>query len=316
MNFEEFLKKEERSYKVEKEILTNFSKILKSDISLNNIQDTLDKNGFNGVYILKPDKFSFIPHLGDSIGLYDKIAKVIILNENEYLIDKKVGVHEMGHAYLDGRCESQIIYGTKELSYGKGLEEGAVTLLSCTSDIRRINNIDPFVYAYQSRLFQQLDVLYKYSELRKYDNLLIHLFKEPETFIPLIKNIYENLCKINCAEYEYLTILRSAFAMIEGADLLIDCDDKNIYSLLNCINAIYLNISDSKIRMGQKNNPLFVNAEQFKQTREDIFLEKLFNVKDGYYNRQFTNLNSSIVLLNEKFEQYDEESKIKTNRIY
>ena len=311
MKFEEVLKKDERNYKIEKEILTNFSNILRSSISINNIQDTLEKNGFNGVYILEPERILLLGQKVDFIGLYDKISKVIILNKNEYLNDNKVGVHEMGHAYLDGRSESNIIYCDRELSYGKGLEEGAVTLLSCASNVKEIDKVDPFVYAYQTRLFQQLDVLYKYSEFKNYDNLLIHLFVEPKRFIPLIKDIYENLYKKSYLDYDRSIILTSAFAMIVGNDLLIDCDDREVYKLLNYINAIYLSVVDKDVRMGIKNNSLFLNVNHFKETTEEIFLEKIFGFSDGFFQRQLSNLNSTMVLLNERLEQYDEEGKIK-----
>lgn len=311
MKFEEVLKKDERNYKIEKEILTNFSNILRSSISINNIQDTLEKNGFNGVYILEPERILLLGQKVDFIGLYDKISKVIILNKNEYLNDNKVGVHEMGHAYLDGRSESNIIYCDRELSYGKGLEEGAVTLLSCASNVKEIDKVDPFVYAYQTRLFQQLDVLYKYSEFKNYDNLLIHLFVEPKRFIPLIKDIYENLYKKSYLDYDRSIILTSAFAMIVGNDLLIDCDDREVYKLLNYINAIYLSVVDKDVRMGIKNNPLFPNVNHFKETTEEVFLEKIFGFSDGFFQRQLSNLNSTMVLLNERLEQYDEEGKIK-----
>jgi len=311
MEVKEIIEMEKRDYVEEKRILTKFSQILKSYISEDNIKRTLNNNGFNGVYLSDSKLFSLY-NGEEASGIYDEEEKVIILNKEEYFNDKKMGIHEMCHAYLDGKMEKSIKFNEDKMTYGKGLEEGAATLLSCTSNVKNISKLNPFVYAYQSRLFQQLDVLYKYSDLKNYDNLLIHLLREPKNFIPLIGDIYENIYKTNYPDCDNFTILRSAFVMVAGTDLLTDCDDVSIYSLLNCINSIYLNVADPKMRRNEKIHPWFVNDKQLKQTSEDIFLEKLFGVNDGYYNRQLTNLNSSIVLLNEKFEQYDYEGKIKT----
>ena len=311
MDINEIIETEKRDYKEEKRILTNFSQILKSSISEDSIKSTLEQNGFNGLYLIDSKLFSLL-HKEDALGLYSEVEKIIVLNKEAYFNDKKMGIHEIFHAYLDGKAESRIEYNDRPLVYGKGLEEGAATLLSCTSNVKNISKIDPYVYVYQSKLFQQLDALYKYSDLRTYDNLLIHMLKEPKKFIPLIKDIYKNILKTNCPECDDLTILRSSFFMVGGVDLLNDVDDPSVYGLLSFINSIYLNVADRDIRRDRKQHPLFMNDERLKQTREDIFMEEIFGVNDGYYNRQINNLNSSLVLLGEIYEKYDDEGKIKT----
>lgn len=304
MEAKDIIKKYKRDYNIEKKILCDFSEVLKNYISFKNIQNTLYQNGFNGIYLLEKKAFSRFRNSNKIMGLYDEIEKVIIMNKDEYLYDERIAIHEMGHAFLDCKSQRKIEIDGKNIKYGVGLEEGAVTLLMCTSNVNDISEINKYAYLQQSRLFQQLNALYNYSNVKEYDNLLIHLLLKPDKFIPLVRDIYEDIFKTNYPDFNCSLSTKSAHSIICGTDTLIDYQNDNLYGLLKYINALYLNVADSDVRNG-KETSLFIKSKDFNMTREEILLSQIFNKDYSYVQRQQSNLDVAIRLVNEELEECD-----------
>lgn len=309
MQVEEIIKSQTRDYSEEKSIIEQFSSILKPYISLEKIKKRLEINGFNGVYILDKNLYNSIDRTQNTVGLYCHEEKVIIINKESYYLDKSIGIHEIGHAFLESENERKIEIDGVPILYGKGLEEGAMAILQSNKSIRNIQNINPSIYPFQSILFQQLNVLYKYSDVDGYENLLVHLFMNPKTFLSTIRDIYENIYINKLSQSNINLASKSAFAMVTGTDVLIDCSNPELYNWLNYINSLYLNVSDEQIRNGKKNDKLFLTSKDFAKTREEILFSAIFNLDIGYLERQTQNLNSALILINEILENIGNEKE-------
>lgn len=280
-----------RNYEEEKKILKNFSSILKSYISKSEILDRLDKNDFQGVYILGDKEFSELEESKFVLGRYDEDTKSIVLRANAYYNDETIGIHEMGHAFLNGRNRVELPFDIRNVVYGNGLEEGAVTLLSFTKRVTDISKVNKYVYFDVSRLFQQLNELYQYTSIKKYPNLLIHMFKEPEGFIKLVNEMYLDILD-NRHSFDSSLISKSAFHMIQGADTLIETKgDDIIFCYLQLINSLYLSIADKNICNGRTTNPLFLKTELFNTTDEEKLLQYIFGEDSPYLKRYESILN-------------------------
>lgn len=314
MLIENVVKKNNRDYEEEKNILLEFSQILKPYISLESIQKKLETNGFKGVYILNDHLFKMVSSSENTLGIYSGENKAIILNRKDYIKNKSIGIHEMGHAYLDGSSSKEITLDDSIIIYGNGLEEAAMAIFQCNLDIKNINKQFCNIYPYPSILFKQLDILYKNSNCQKYDNLLIHLFMEPETLIPLIRNIYEDIYtrKMSCLDEELIT--KSAFYMISGIDTLVGYNDKLLYSLLCCMNSIYLNFINTDVEK-KEYNEIFFNLNDFRKTKEEILLFKIFNSDINYMKRLELNLKNILSSMTERLEKFDNEENSKTKII-
>lgn len=83
MLIENVVKKNNRDYEEEKNILLEFSQILKPYISLESIQKKLETNGFKGVYILNDHLFKMVSSSENTLGIYSGENKAIILNRKK-----------------------------------------------------------------------------------------------------------------------------------------------------------------------------------------------------------------------------------------
>ena len=323
MGMTELTKYFKRDRNAEKEILDKFSDILKKHFTREEIEQTLLENGFNGVYLLdekqietlnelldEDEKNQLLDELSKLYGQYHTEQKVIIMHKDAYMSNKTIGIHEMGHAFLDSKNEAIIEVNGTKIRYGIGLEEGAVTSLMVTDDIANITNYTPDVYPEQTILFQQLNVLYGYSRLKKYPNLLIHMFKEPENFMVLIREIYTDIYEQNYETMDIPVITKSAFDIIVGADTLINDNEQNekLMKTMQGINSVYLYMADEKIRCGKRKNALFLPFRELQKTSEEILLETIFGDESSYMER-ISNLLEDLVI---GFQDTIEKSKTKT----
>lgn len=323
MGLDEAIKYFKRDKVVEKEILDKFSDVLKKHFTREEIEQTLLENGFKGVYLLdeqqidtlsslldEEEKNELLDELSELFGKYHLEQKVIIMHKDEYMANKTIGIHEMGHAFLDSKNEAIIKVDGTKIRYGIGLEEGAVTSLMVTDDIEDISSYSRNVYPEQTILFQQLNVLYGYSRLKKYPNLLIHMFKEPENFMVLIREIYTDIYEQNYETMDIPVITKSAFDIIVGADTLtIDkVSNEKLIKTMQGINSVYLYMADKKIRNKESENPLFLPFRELQKTAEEILLEKIFGDESSYMER-LSDLLEDLVL---GFQETIEKCKTKT----
>jgi len=287
----DIIKDSNRNYIEEKEILRNFKSIVKSQIGAKEVNRVLEENGFQGIYIVDKDIYRQVAPSLDSIGFYDSKLRVILLDEAGYYKDKIIGIHEVAHAYLNGKSNSKIIIDSSELFYGNGLEEGAASLLMSTNNINKIENCYPNSYPLQSRLFQQASVLYQNSDVRCYKNLLVHLFKEPDKFISVLNDVYVYLAKDKLNSTDSLLGTRSAYVLMQTADILtfLKTDNRMLYELVYLLNSLYLTVSDSGFYLGNWDNKLFNIIRQFKMSNEEKLLYALFEDKSAYFSRQDEN---------------------------
>lgn len=310
MLVEQVVKKQKRNYNVEKELLLNLAKFLNPYISLEDIKKRLKKNGFKGVYIV--DEFDSVETQPNVLGIYSDNDKAIVLKREEYNKDKTIGTHEMGHAFLNGRNIKNIIFDNRLIGYGYGLEEGAMAFLQYSSSIKDINEVNSKVYAFQCNLFKQLSVLYSYSKSKKYENLLIHLFMEPETFIPLISNIYEDIYTEKFKNSENSLSIKSAFNLISGTDALLEYNDTDLYLLLSYINTIYLYMANKNADKENSYKKIFINFDDIKMREEEIILLKIFNSDINYMKRLEIQLKATLCVISNLLDNFDNK---KTNDV-
>lgn len=303
MLVEQVVKKQKRNYNVENETLLSLSKFLNPYISLEDIKKRLKENNFNGVYII--DEFDSIEEEPNVLGVYSDNDKAIVLKKEEYYKDKTIGIHEMGHAFLNGRNIKNIIFDNKLIGYGYGLEEGAMAFLQYSSSIKDINEVNSKVYTFQCNLFKQLSVLYSYSKSKKYENLLIHLFMEPETFIPLISNIYEDIYTEKFKNSENSLSIKSAFNLIAGTDALLEYNDTDLYLLLSYINTIYLYMANKNAVNENSYKKIFINFDDIKMREEEIILLKIFNSDINYMKRLEIQLKATLCVISNLLDNFD-----------
>lgn len=311
MEIGDLIKQNFRNYEEEKKVLENFKFLFKGIISSKHIDNTLKDNGFNGMYIVNNDIFSQLTSNKNTMGFYNLEHQIIILNEVFYKRYEFIGLHELGHAYLNGRILKELNIDNEKISYGYGIEEGAVSLLMSLNNIKDLDKCNSMFYKCQSKFFQQINVLYKHSDVRSYENLLIHLFKEPTTFISLIEDIYVSLIKHKFDSY-YGT--RSAYYLIEIADLLTNLgQESNLYNFISNINSLYLAVSDDDIKIGKKENSLFSISNCFRMTMEEKLFYALFHTDRSYYERQIFYLEQLLFEIQEYLEDNIDDKKMSKN---
>ena len=312
MLIKEITENQVRNYEEEKNILINFSNSLKPYISLKGIQKKLEQNGFNGVYILDSNLFHLIEKNLNVTGMYFHDEKIIIIDKESYIKDKSIGIHEMGYAFLDGKNYKEIIFDDNSIIYGIGLEEGAMAILQSNLNLKNMDKCNNNIYPLQTRIFKQLNILYKYSNFKEYENLLVHLFKEPKTFIPLIKNMYEDIYMSKLPNLNAELVTKSAFYMISGTDALLENNDNELYNFLSYINSIYLNIADEKIRNENKSD-IFMKPNSLQKTVIEKYLYAIFNSDMAYLKRLSSNLDIALSEVLERLDCFDVEN-LKDNK--
>ena len=283
MEIKELMEKFDRNINVEKNSIDKMYHSLRPHISKKQITKTLEDNGFNGFYVVPDSTYKSVTDNLMSAGYYNIPNKVVIINEDDYIKLPAIGIHELCHAYLDDKNVKHMEIDGQDLSLGKGLEEGAASILQTINSVSDINKVNPISYQLQSNLFQQLNVLYKYSKIKDTPNLLIFLLKHPEQFLSLIKDIYCDILGSQCCDFDKFIPCRCAHRLITLTDILTEQKsvDKNIYYLANCINSLYLTIADSNIRDGKNVNPLFCVPNEFLINSETRLLLCLFGMSVG-----------------------------------
>ena len=278
----EVISKCQRNYNLEKKTINQMAYVLGNIITKEEIYDRLEKNGFSGLYIVPKTLYDLIGMVEGVEAFYSVTEKIIVINEEYYLKNPSVCIHEICHAYLNDEILRKVTIDNLKVFYGRGLEEGLASIVQNIKKHTYIDTARPLAYAFQARFFQQLNELYKYTQIQEYQDLLIHVFKKPSEFLILVRNIYYDILKNNIDCFDKIVPDRSAQRIVTVADFYTESDtiNRKLYDLINCMNSLYLTMSDSSIYTGTKSNDLFNIPDVYKCSSDIYVLYSLIGKED------------------------------------
>lgn len=292
MEIKELIENIDRNYKVEKNVINEIGNVLSPFINEKDIKKVLEDNGFNGIYIIPEHLYNKVTDNMNADGFYSVIFKTIIIKEKQYFKNKEIVKHELCHAYLDNKIVRKLYLEGTVNFYGSGIEEGIASVFQSVNSYKNIGSVKPQAYNLQASLFQQLNHLYNYTSFNEYPNLLIHLLKEPEYFLTLIKDIYYEILQKNIGEFDKNLPGRSALRLITGADLYIEKKpDRLLYDFIHSMNSLYLTIADEDFLRGESANNLFKISPRFICSAEKLLIYKIFGSMNKIREEQLSNLN-------------------------
>jgi len=313
----EVMEKVNRNYRIEKDTITEMANILNPFITEEDIIKTLETNGFKGVYIIPKELFALVIDDLNTGAFFSIVDKVVFAEEDAYLKDPTIIKHELCHAYLNHRIYRKLNIDGTRIIYGQGIEEGICSVFQTINNLKDINNVRPTVYYFQSRLFQQLNTLYNYTNVNEYPNLLIHALKDPKNFLTLIRNIYFDILKENISSFDSFAAERSAHHLLTTADMFVNLPnlDSTLYDLTHIMNSLYLTIADADIYNGKKKTDLFYIPDSYIFKPEINLLFKLLGIDYEHEKRWLRNLDLIHMKIEDTFcsaeEQNYKDSKIK-----
>ena len=260
-------------------------KLLNPFITDKDISKTLELNGFKGVYIVPHKLFILVVEDLNSEAFFSIVNKVVIVDEDAYLKDPSIVKHELCHAYLNHKIYRKINLDIVSNIYGRGIEEGICSVFQTIDNLDNIGKVRPRAYIFQSRLFQQLNVLYNYTTVKEHPNLLIHALKEPRYFLSLIRDIYYDILKNNISSFDKYVDEISAHLYVDFDNL-----DKILYEYTHIMNSLYLTIADSDIYNGSKTNDLFSVPKGYILKSEQKMLFQILNIDYDHESKWLDNL--------------------------
>ena len=240
---DELIKYGRSSNKLVYKALDKLEDILNGEVTHKQMEIILQKNRFEGLFIV--DSAIFEDNFGEKIeGVY--LDKYVFISE-KYRDKYDVVCHEMVHALIGNKIKP--LGGLEETtSIAKGLEEGIASVVS-----RGIDKKDTS-HQYDRILVKQLNKLYKYCDNKKYSNLVVHAILEPKTIVPLVRDIYLDILKKimgNTKETHDLAY-KSAYNFLVISDELKENKDHNMLILMSKINFLYYALSDRNVLYGEK----------------------------------------------------------------
>lgn len=289
----EVIKDKKRNTNIEKYAINELIKRTDGFIDPSLIKERITKSLYNGVYLVSSEEIIKLNDSKHTKGMYVDDLGLILIDEQWFNRVNDVAVHEIVHAYLNSESKIEILINDKKIGYGMGLEEGAASLVQKVGSISNIDDCQVDSYRYQSHLFKQLNVLYQYSNSKKYKNLLQQLLAEPNQFLSCVFNIYNDILSNTSIERKEAIELsyKCACAIVSATDTMLektDMDYNLIFNIITNINAIYLSLADKSIRDEASNHPLFPSIKDSYISKEERLLSRLFGLEilDGYFNRQ------------------------------
>lgn len=303
------LRENQRSIEVERYALEEFLRKTSNCLEPLEVEETLRKNHYNGIYLISESDLRIVEPKDSVQGLYNNKYRIILLDKEYFYFQRDIAVHEITHAYLNGRNKKKIDIANNPVLYGVGLEEGFASLVQSTATIDNIDNCQVNAYPYQSKLFKQLNVLYDYSDYKKYPNLMHHMLKEPNDFLSALSGIYESILSKILVDSRDISLLslRSASVVVNATDIMLEehCSDKILYQIVNCLNTVYLALADRNMRDGHLQHDLFPALSQIVKSSECRLLSALFGDESDYFKVQIQNLTGLIMAYLDEIEQID-----------
>lgn len=283
-------------------------------ISHDEIKETLRNNGFDGVYVVTPQEFHEVEDDPYAVGLYSHDCRVVLLDGEAYAKQPDIAIHEVIHAYLGRRGCSLVEVDNSKVNYGYGLEEGFAALMQKCDDINDIDNCNVNSYPYQAIIFKQLNVLYQYSDCKKYPSLLHLMLKEPESFLHTLSQIYASILRKFVVNYDFIsmTSMKTAFAAVSSSDAMVSsdgCQSVEMTKIISSFNTIYLALASKNFRDGVEQHKLFPDLHMIAKTAEERLLGTIFNDESNYILKQLSNLNLVMILHTEEMERLNKEDK-------
>ncbi len=253
--------------------IEGISKKLNNVISYEEIENQLKKSGFRGIYVINENLFKKIYIEGNKtddevVGFYNNETKAIIIKNNRCSLD--VIEHELAHALIDGKLNKKIKeYDNEEVYYGKGLEEGIVTIISHMNKEEDLYKIKTNSYPVQTQIVKQINALYETCSDRKYNSIFEKAVAEPENIIPTIPKIYKQVLKNAFKEIKNESFIDELAYRISIDEIsFLDCftDDSNvtknikhIFSNLEVANRLLLMMSNPKKEIKDNYDNIFIN---------------------------------------------------------
>lgn len=271
-------------------------------------------NKYNGLYLFEPEKFYATEDKDYVSGFYNHNSRVIILNKEDFNKWNDIAVHEFVHAYLNRRNQKRVkMYGI-EADYGMGLEEGAASIIQKVDSIKDIDNCEVVSYVAQSFILKQLNILYEYSDYRKYPNLIHHLLQEPKDFLHTIAGTYESIfIKAFGNNSETLDLsFRCAYLNVSITDVMTDdkfIDHSNFCSLASACNSICLALADEDTRDSRIKDESFPQLSKVIKTPEERLLSYIFDNEGTYFEGKKEILKKILILCLEEIEKIKTSSK-------
>ena len=284
-----------------KEALAN---LFGTRLSIEKINQILMKNHFKGIYVANNEEYESITDSGGQYFFADKNESSIIIPEKN--IDKiDILCHEMVHAIINDRIKP-VSKTVNCQSIAMGLEEGICESI-CTAirmDKKIFYGNTKTFYITQTKLVQQLNLLYQYTSNRKYSSLMLYALLEPEKIIPLVRDIYSEILdnqfyaldRMPDIEKENLKY-KTAYSLLLAASL----PEKNFSKeerqkqmnklvIMSCINHLYYSLCNPESYFEEK-DPIILDIfpHKFAPSDYDKFVHVIL---DSEYRAEKTIIKS------------------------
>lgn len=203
------IRNSKRSINLEEKTKQQIASLFGEELPLKRINKILKKNKFQGIYIAEDKDFDKVFYGGGEYLHNDTKGSFIIIPERN-VYKMTILSHEMIHALIGKRLKP-LCNSEEFLSIADGLEEGICEAVATAVRIGETefygrNSIE---YYAQTKLVQQLNVLYNNTSLKKYSSFILHAILEPERTFPLIYSIYSDILE------NYLPIIKKMSLMTD-----------------------------------------------------------------------------------------------------
>lgn len=285
----DIISKNEKQIEIENNVKQELVNLFDGKLTLDEINKRLLKNSFKGIYIIDDDIFNKLIEKDSILAFYSNLHKAIFISKNNYEKYEYTLSHEMIHALIDHEikivnrdCNCKDEFN----NIGLGIEEGIASCVSLAIENgkKTFDDSNYLSYPNQVKLIQQLNVLYSYSNCKKYSSIILHAIKEPKTFLSLIKDIYLSILdKRFCIDKNLINV-----AYKTAYDFVSICNDLEEYSM-NIIednkNSILLVFAISYINI----NYLYLIDKTIFDNELNENIKKIFLLDKGVCLKNFKN---------------------------